>query len=71
MLLRELSSIPPKQNESEQTAGFVCHIMRKSHPVPFCFTAKDSPEMGSVMVGVSVHSEAEYASLTLTAIVDL
>jgi hypothetical protein len=45
--------------------------MRKSHPVPFCLAAKVTPELGSVMVGVSVHPEAEYAPLTLTAIVDL
>ena len=59
VLLRGPISIPPKQNVSEQTAGFVCHIMRKSHPVPFCFAAKVIPELASVIVGVSVHSAAE------------
>jgi hypothetical protein len=71
LLLRGPSSMPPKQKLSEQIAPEVCHIIRKSHPVPFCFTAKDSPDWGSTMVGVSFHEEGEYAPFTLTAMVDL
>jgi len=37
-------SIPPKQYESEQTEADVGQIIRKSHPVPFCLTAKVIPE---------------------------
>jgi hypothetical protein len=45
--------------------------MRKSHPVPFCLTAKVIPEAGSFIDAVSVHWEAEYGLLMFTAIVDL
>jgi hypothetical protein len=70
VLLSGPSSIPPKQYESEQTAWEVCQDIRKSHPVPFCLAAKVIPELGSFMVAVSDHWEAEYALLTLTGIVD-
>jgi len=70
VLLRGPISKPPKQNVSVQTA-LVCQLIRKSHPVPFCLTAKLIPETDSLMVGVSVQSEAVYAAFTLTAIVDL
>lgn len=55
VLLDGPSSIPPKQFESEHTAAEVCHDIRKSHPVPFCLTAKVIPELDSLKVAVSVH----------------
>jgi len=45
--------------------------MRKSHPVPFCLTAKVIPEVASFSVAVSVHWADEYAPFTLTGIEDL
>jgi len=71
VLLEGPISMPPKQKVSVHMDGVCGHCMRKSHPVPFCLTAKVMPESRSFMVAVSVHCEAEYGLLTLTAIVDL
>jgi hypothetical protein len=71
VLLRVSSSMPPKQKESEQTAPDVCQLRKNSHPVPFCFAPKVTPEEGSVTVWVSVHCEGWYVPETFTAIVDL
>jgi hypothetical protein len=49
------SSMPPKQYMSEQKSPELVHSIKKSQPVPFCFTANVRPESLSVIEGVSVH----------------
>jgi len=56
---------------SEQKKADDFQIIRKSHPVPFCLTAKVIPEVGSLRVAVSVHWDAEYVPVTLTEMVAL
>jgi hypothetical protein len=68
VLLRNPSSMPPKQDWLEQSRPPLAHCMRKRSPVELNLNPTVMPTVDIVIIWVSVHSLGEYAAPMLTGI---